>query len=40
MSCQVSTRSCQVCYCQDMAGQVRLEQTGSGHDNVRTGHVS
>jgi len=23
-----------------MAGQVKLEQTGSGHDNVWTGHVS
>jgi len=25
---------------QDMAGQVRLGQTESGHDNVRTSHVS
>jgi len=40
MSYQVSRRSGQVSWRQDMADQVRLGQTGSGHDNVRTGHVS
>jgi len=39
-SSQGQVMSGQVIWRQDRAGQIRLEQTESGHDNVWTGHVS